>query len=44
MLHKFLLKEKIFEGEFIFMSCGDFDGNTISREAKFKGFELPNYL
>jgi len=44
MLHKFLESKKIFEGEFIFMSCGDFDGNQMSREAKFKGFSIPNYL
>jgi len=44
MLHKFLESKKIFEGEFIFMSCGDFDGNQMSREAKFKEFTIPNYL
>ena len=26
------------------MSCGDFDGNTLAREAKTKQFFVPNYL
>ena len=26
------------------MSCGDFDGNTIKRESREKGFDLPNYM
>ena len=26
------------------MSCGDFDGNMLSREAKAKEFFVPNYL
>ena len=26
------------------MSCGDFDGNCLAREAKKKELEVPNYL
>ena len=26
------------------MSCGDFDGNQIRREALFKKLRIPNYL
>jgi hypothetical protein len=26
------------------MSCGDFDGNQMRREALFKRFNVPNYL
>lgn len=43
-LHKFLSEEGIFQKEFIFLSCGDFDGNQLSRESEKKNFTLPNYL
>ena len=26
------------------VSCGDFDGNQLSRESEFKNFKLRNYL
>ena len=34
----------IFKTEFIFMSCGDFDGNQMAREAIEKKITIPNYL
>ena len=34
----------MYGSEFVFMSCGDFDGNTLKRESKEKGFFVPNYL
>ena len=43
-MHLFLGKEGIFGSEFIFLSCGDFDGNTLKREAAQKGIFIPNYL
>ena len=30
--------------EFIFMSCGDFDGHTLKSEAKRKKLQIPSYL
>jgi len=44
MLHEYLLEIQIFNHEFIFVSCGDFDGRQLKREALFKNFEYPNYL
>ena len=43
-LHVFLGKEGLYSSEFVFMSCGDFDGNTLAREAKKKNIFIPNYL
>ena len=43
-LHEFLGNHGVLASEFIFMSCGDFDGNTLKREAREKGFNLPNYM
>ena len=43
-VHMFLGKNGLFKEEFVFMSCGDFDGNMLSREAKAKEFFVPNYL
>ena len=43
-LHNFLGKEGLFSSEFVFMSCGDFDGKTLKREATEKEFFVPNYL
>ena len=43
-MHLFLGKEGIFGSEFIFLSCGDFDGNTLKREAAQKEIFIPNYL
>ena len=43
-VHEFLAKTGVLGTEFVFLSCGDFDGNTIRREAVFKGFDLPSYL
>ena len=37
-------EQGLFGSEFIFMSCGDFDGNTLAREAKEKKLFKPNYL
>ena len=42
--HAWLESEGMFQSEFVFMSCGDFDGNAINREAKIKNFNVPNYL
>lgn len=43
-MHGFLHKNGLFESEFIFMSCGDFDGNHLKREATEKKMEVPSYL
>ena len=43
-LHLHLGKEGIFGSEFVFMSCGDFDGNTLKKEANMKQIFVPNYL
>lgn len=43
-LHEFLEKEGIFGHEFIFMSCGDFDGSQLKRESTEKNFKLKSYL
>ena len=40
----FLGSEGIFSTEFIFMSCGDFVGEHLAKEAKKKKLFLPNYL
>ena len=37
--HEFLRSEGLFSSEFIFMSCGDFDGRTVSKEAKKKDLQ-----
>ena len=42
--HEFLEKEGILSSEFVFLSCGDFDGRHIRRESKRKGFNLPSYM
>ena len=43
-LHLWLGNEGVFGSEFIFMSCGDFDGAALGREAKAKSIFLPNYM
>ena len=43
-MHLFLGKQGLFESEFVFVSCGDFDGNHLKREARDKRFFVPNYL
>lgn len=43
-LHLFLGKEGIFQTEFIFLSCGDYDGKHLKEEAALKGLFVPNYL
>ena len=43
-VHMFLGKAGLFSSEFIFMSCGDFDGNHLLKEAKEKEFFVPNYF
>lgn len=43
-VHEFLDKLGVLKTEFVFMSCGDFDGNTMRREALHKGFNIPSYL
>jgi len=43
-VHEFLAKNGLFKSEFIFMSCGDFDGHKIRAEALHKNIKLPNYL
>ena len=44
MAHEFLEKEGMFESEFVFLSCGDFDGRHMRREAEVKGLSVPSYL
>lgn len=43
-LHMWLGQQGVFSTEFVFMSCGDFDGNALAREAKAKQLYVPNYL
>ena len=43
-MHVWLGEQGVFSSEFIFMSCGDFDGNTLAKEAKAKKLFIPNYL
>ena len=43
-LHKHLLDFGIFKHEFVLVSCGDYDGNQLKREAGLKNIPLPNYL
>lgn len=43
-VHTFLEGLGIFNHEFVFMSCGDFDGNQIRREAIHKKLHIPNYM
>ena len=42
--HKFLEKEGILSSEFVFLSCGDFDGIQLRRESQSKGFAVPSYM
>lgn len=42
--HRFLEQNDIFKSEFVLMSCGDFDGRTLAREANHKNFVLLNYF
>jgi len=44
MVHEFLKKNDLFKSEFVFMSCGDFDGHQLRREAIHKKIPVPNYL
>jgi len=39
-----LLEKDYFKEEFIFLSCGDFDGNHMKRETEYKGLNTPSYL
>ena len=34
----------MFQHEFVFLSCGDFDGNHLMRETRAKNLKRPNYL
>jgi len=43
-VHTFLEGLGIFNSEFVFLSCGDFDGNQMRREALHKKMNIPNYL
>merc|ERR1712226_1502935 len=43
-LHKFLESHDLFKKEFVTMSCGEFDGKQLRREADFKNLKLSNYL
>jgi ERI1 exoribonuclease 3 len=43
-VHVFLENLGVFKSEFVFLSCGDFDGNQIRREALHKQMNIPNYL
>ncbi|CDW83651.1 exonuclease family protein [Stylonychia lemnae] len=43
-VHAFLEKLGVLQTEFVFLSCGDFDGNQIRREALHKQFNIPSYL
>ena len=42
--HEWLEQQGVFKHEFIFMSCGDFDGNHLKRESKAKNLTVPNYM
>jgi inhibitor of KinA sporulation pathway (predicted exonuclease) len=44
MVHKFLEDNGLFKSEFVFLSCGDFDGHHLRKEALFKKIDIPNYL
>ena len=43
-MHQFLEKNELFKHEFVFLSCGDYDGRTIHKETKQKGIFLPEYF
>ena len=43
-VHKFLGQESLYGTEFVFMSCGDFVGEHLAKEAKAKKIFIPNYL
>jgi inhibitor of KinA sporulation pathway (predicted exonuclease) len=43
-VHTFLEGLGIFNSEFSFLSCGDFDGNQMRRESLHKKFNIPSYL
>ena len=43
-VHNFLYQEGVFGSEFVFLSCGDFDGGALKREAEKKDIYVPNYL
>ena len=36
MLHDFLDDMSVFKHEFVFLSCGEFDGNHLAKESKKK--------
>ena len=42
--HAFLEAQGLFAHEFVFMSCGDFDGNHLKRESTTKNLTVPNYM
>ena len=42
--HEFLQNEGVLASEFVFLSCGDFDGRTLKKESKFKNFAVPSYM
>jgi len=43
-VYTFLRNLGILESEFVFMSCGDFDGNHLKKEAKRKNIAVPNFM
>ncbi len=43
-VHVFLENLGVFQGEFVLLSCGDFDGNQMRREALHKKMNVPNYM
>mmetsp|Transcript_17445 Transcript_17445/g.17199 ORF Transcript_17445/g.17199 Transcript_17445/m.17199 type:complete len:88 (-) Transcript_17445:257-520(-) len=44
MFHNFLARNNVLGSEFILMSCGDFDGKALKKEAEYKDFFVPSYL
>ena len=42
--HTWLAQQGVFQHEFVFMSCGDFDGKHLKRESERKNLTVPNYL
>ena len=44
MFHNFLESNNLLNSEFTLMSCGDFDGKALKREAEYKNFFVPSYL
>jgi len=42
-VHTFLKEKQIIGSEFVFASCGDFDGNQLKRESQHKNLNIANY-